>query len=168
MIPASQIIKNGGVIVYPTDTVWGLGCHALAAQAVARLRQIKQKPADSKLIWLLPSVKAVQQYCGDLTPAEIKLLNQKRTTVIIHGQGVRVIKNGWLHQLLQACQGPVVSTSANLHGQPTVQSWRQAVAIFGEQVDAVVRGRRVLKNVPSTVVQVKDGQTQVLRGISIK
>lgn len=167
-LPASQVIKNGGVIVYPTDTVWGLGCNALDTAAVAKLRKIKQKPANAPLIWLLPSVKAVQKFCGELTREEIKLLNRKHTTVIIHGQGVRVVKNGWLNKFVQACQVPVVSTSANLHGQPTVQSWRQAVALFGEQVDAVVHGRRVLKNTPSTVVQVKDGQTQVLRGISIK
>ena len=166
--PASQIIQNGGLVVYPTDTVWGLGCNALDANAVEKLREIKQKPATDQLIWLLPSVKAVQKYCGELNPAEIKLLNRKHTTVIINGQGVRVVKNGWLNKFVNACQGPLVSTSANLHGQPTVQSWRQAVRVFGEKVDAIVRGRRVLKNVPSTVVQVKDGQTQILRGISIK
>lgn len=162
---AADIIKNGGVIVYPTDTVWGLGCNALDAAAVAKLRQIKQKPADSPLIWLLPSIKAVQKFCGTLTRDEIKLLNRKHTTVIVHGQGVRVVKNGWLNKFVQACQTPVVSTSANLHGQPTVHSWRQAVQIFDAKVDAVVRGRRVLKNVPSTIVQVKEGQTVVIRGI---
>lgn len=162
------MVKNGGIIVYPTDTVWGLGCNALDRDAVAKLRQIKQKPADAPLIWLLPSVKAVQKFCGTITPAEIKLLNRKHTTVIIHGQGVRVVKNGWLNKLVQACQAPLVSTSANLHGQPPVQSWRQAVAQFGSQVDGIVRGRHIYKNHPSTVVQVKDGQTQVLRGISIK
>lgn len=162
---AADIVKSGGVLVYPTDTVWGLGCNALDAAAVARLRQIKQKPADSPLIWLLPSVKAVQKFCGALTQDEIKLLNRKQTTVIIHGQGVRVVKNGWLNKFVQACHTPVVSTSANLHGQPTVRSWHQAVALFETKVDAVIRGRRVIKNNPSTVVQVKDGQTVVLRGI---
>ena len=167
-VPASQIIKNGGVLIYPTDTVWGLGCDALNAAAVAKLRKIKQKPADAPLIWLLPSVKAVQKFCGDLTHAEIKLFNLNHTTEIIHGQVFLVVKKGCLNKFVQACHGPVVSTSANVHGQPPVQSWRQAVAVFDNQVDAVVRGRRVLKNRPSAVVQVKDGQTQVLRDISIK
>ena len=160
---AAEIIKNGGVIVYPTDTVWGLGCAALDPAAVTKLRALKHKPADAPLIWLLPSVAAVSKFCGAITPREKQLLRSKHTTVLIHGQAVRVIRSGWLNKLLTACGGPLVSTSANRHGQPVVSSWRQAVTALSD-ADAVIRGRKIYAALPSSLVAVAaDGTVQVLR-----
>ena len=157
------MVKNGGVVVYPTDTVWGLGCDALNPAAVDKLRAIKHKPADAALIWLLPSVRAVQKFCGAITPREKWLLLTKHTTVLIHGQAVRVIRSGWLNRFLTACGTPIISTSANQHGSPVVQSWRQAVTAL-PQVDAVLRGRKIYAATPSSLVAVAaDGTVQVLR-----
>lgn len=168
----SEYVKNGGVIIYPTDTVWGIGGNALNVKAVEKTKAYKGKPADAKLVWLLPSIKTVVRHCGKITPAEKNMLLKKRTTVIIHGQAVRLIRSGWLNKLLAACCVPLVATSANLHGEPVVQTWRQAVRVFAEKDLAVVRGRKTYRQLPSSLVTYdeKSGQIKILRagsGISM-
>lgn len=168
----AEYVKQGGIIVYPTDTVWGIGCHALDQSAVRKVIAMKGKPADAKLIWLLPSVRAVELHCGQISAEERRLLLQKRTTVIIHGQAVRVVRSGWLNRLLSACHVPLVGTSANLHGQPVITTWRQGVMLFADQNVAVVRGRKIYRQKPSSLVQIeKPTQIKILRdgsGISMK
>lgn len=169
----ADYVKQGGVIIYPTDTVWGIGCHALNQDAVQKVKLAKGKPNDAQLIWLLPSINAVMLHCGQITPEEKRMLLKKRTSVIINGQAVRVIRSGWLNRLLTACQVPLVATSANLHGQSVITSWRQGAMVFAEQDVAVVRGRK-LKQVASSLVQFDHSQVpaqiKILRpgsGISI-
>ena len=151
---SAQVIKSGGIIIYPTDTIWGLGCNALDQNVTKKLKQLKGKPADASLIWLLPSVQAVEKFCGTITPIERKLLLKKHTSVIVHGQAVRVVRSGWLNKFLSACEVPLVATSANVHGQPVITSWRQAVQLFDGQTDAVIRGRKIYKHTPSTLVAI--------------
>ncbi len=150
----ARVVKNDGIIIYPTDTIWGLGCNALNQTATQKLKQMKGKPADAALIWLLPSIKAVTQFCGQTTATEQRLLRKKHTSVIINGQAVRVVRSGWLNKFLTACGVPMVATSANLHGEPVITSWRQAVRLFNGQTDAVVRGRKIYRHIPSTLVKV--------------
>ena len=163
--PIANYVKNGGVIVYPTDTVWGIGGNALNEKVVQNVKTFKGKPTDAKLIWLLPSVKAVHKYCGKVTELEKKMLLKKRTTVIIHDQAVRVVRSGWLNRLLTACGVPLVATSANLHGEQVVQAWRQAVAVFADKDLAVVRGRKIYRPLPSSLVKIE--QTENLSEIKI-
>lgn len=150
----AQVVQNGGIIIYPTDTIWGLGCNALDETVTQKLKAMKGKPADAALIWLLPSIRAVEKFCGTVTPLEKKILLKKHTSVIIHGQAVRVVRSGWVNRFLTACAVPVVGTSANLHGEPVITSWRQAVKLFDGKTDAVVRGRKIYKHAPSTLVMV--------------
>ena len=150
----ADVVRNGGIIIYPTDTIWGLGCNALDKTVTQKLKALKGKPADASLIWLLSSIRAVEKFCGAVTPLEKKLLRKKHTSVIIHGQAVRVIRSGWLNRFLTLCGVPVVGTSANVHGEPVITSWRQEVKLFNGQTDAVVRGRKIYKHVPSTLVTV--------------
>lgn len=159
---AAAIVRAGGVIVYPTDTIWGLGCDATNAAAVGALRKIKGKPTDAPLIWLLPSLRAVAQYCGTIDPVTRKLLLKPHTTVVINGQSVRVVRHGWVNKLLTHCAVPLVATSANRHGQPPIIAWRAAVREFGNAV-TVIKGRKIYHNRPSRVVAVKDGQTTLIR-----
>lgn len=171
----AHVVQTGGIVIYPTDTIWGLGCNALDAKATKRLKQLKGKPADAALIWLLPSVAAVEKHCGTVNPTERRLLRQKHTSVVIHGQAVRVVRSGWLNRLLTACGVPVVATSANPHGQPVITSWRQGTQLFDGGVDAVIRGRKIYHTTPSTLVAVTTTQNtpqiKIIRagsGISMK
>lgn len=162
----ARVVKDGGIVIYPTDTIWGLGCNALNQNATQKLKQMKGKPADAALIWLLPSVTAVEKFCGSVSALEKRLLRKKHTSVIIHGQAVRVVRSGWLNKFLSACAVPLVATSANLHDQPVITSWHQAVLLFDGQTDAVVRGRKIYRHVPSTLVAVENTnppQIKILR-----
>ena len=162
-----RVVKNGGIIIYPTDTIWGLGCNALNQNATIKLKQMKGKPADAALIWLLPSVTAVEKFCGSVSATEKRLLKRKHTSVIIHNQAVRVVRSGWLNRFLTVCAVPLVATSANLHGQSVITSWHQAVQLFNSQTDAVVRGRKIYQHTPSTLIKVDNSanppKIQVLR-----
>ncbi len=155
----ARVVRNGGIVIYPTDTIWGLGCNALDENATKKLKTLKGKPADAALIWLLPSVKAVEKFCGQVTATERRLLRKKHTSVIVHGQAVRVVRSGWLNQFLTACAVPLVATSANVHGQPVITSWRQAAKLFDGQTDAVVRGRKIYHHTPSTLVAINNNVT---------
>ena len=150
---AAQMIQQGDLLIYPTDTVWGMGCDATNPAAVARLKTVKGKPADAPLIWLLPSIAAVEKFCGTVTPTERRLLNQKHTSVVVHGQAVRVVKSGWLNRLLTKCGVPLVATSANHHGQPVITGWRQALTLASDHC-AVMRGRKIYHSLPSTLLRV--------------
>ncbi|MCQ2381796.1 MAG: Sua5/YciO/YrdC/YwlC family protein [Clostridia bacterium] len=152
----SRVVHLGGIIIYPTDTIWGLGCNALDESAVAKLKSLKGKPADASLICLLPSISTVEKYYGQVSNLEKRLLKTKHTSVIIHGQAVRVIRSGWLNKFLTVCGVPMIATSANLHGQPVIKSWRQATTLFQGKTDAVVRGRKIYQNKPSALVVVDD------------
>ena len=151
----AAVVKMGGIVIYPTDTIWGLGCDALNPKATEKLKKMKGKPADAALIWLLPSIAAVEKFCGTVNATERKWLKHKHTSVIIHGQAVRVIRGGWVNRFLTACGVPVVGTSANVHGEPVITSWRQAVQLFAGKSDAVIRGRKIYRHTPSTLVAVE-------------
>jgi L-threonylcarbamoyladenylate synthase len=168
---AAAVIQNGGVLIYPTDTVWGIGGNALNKTVYNKVMKAKSSPKDTKLIWLLPSMNAVKKYFPDVTVQEQKLLNEKRTTVIVAGVGVRVVKTGWVNKLLSVCGVPLLSTSANLHGEKTAESWRQAAAVFAGKADAVIIGRKIYNGMPSAVVAAENGEVKILRdggGIQIR
>jgi L-threonylcarbamoyladenylate synthase len=160
---AAAVVKSGGIVVYPTDTVWGLGCSALDKKAAAKVLSAKGKPENSNMIWLLPSIRAVKKYFPNITRVEQKLLNKKRTTVIIGNTAVRVVKTGWTNKFIARCGVPVISTSANLHGQSAASSWRQAAEIFGGKADAVIKGGKNCSGIASTVVKLENGEIKILR-----
>ena len=171
----NQILNNDGVIAFVTDTVWGIGGNALNQDVIQKTKNFKGKPDDAKLIWLLPSLKSVEKFCGSVTAEERKMLLKKRTTVIINEQAVRVVRSGWLNKLLFICGVPLIATSANLHGQSVIKSWREAVRIFEKKDLAVVRGRKIYQPLPSSLVKLdktqNPAQMKILRagsGISMK
>lgn len=160
---AAAIVKDGKVLVYPTDTVWGIGGNALDKTVRDKVIKAKNNSAGAKLIWLLPSIPAVKKHFPKVTMQEQRLLRQKRTTVIIEDTGIRVVKTGWVNKLLTACGVPLLSTSANLHGQKTVESWRQAAAVFDGRADAVIIGRKVYNGKPSKIVKVEGTEVIQIR-----
>lgn len=161
---AAAVIQNGGVLIYPTDTVWGIGGNALDKKVHDRVIKAKNSPKDTKLIWLLPSMNAVKKYFPNITVQEKKLLDRKRTTIVVGGIGVRIVKTGWVNKLLSACGVPLLSTSANLHGQKTAESWRRAAAVFARKADAVITGRKIYNGTASAVLAVENGEVKILRG----
>ena len=168
---AVKVLNSGGVIIYPTDTIWGLGCDATNAEAIAKLCGIKRRdPAKSMLI-LCADFDEVRHYVGSIPVAVEKyLLSHKRPTTVIYPQcsnlppslvaadgsiGIRVPKSEFCQRLLKEFGKPVVSTSANFAGEEPPKDYYHLDAWLIEQVDYLVppeccdshchKGSRIIK-----------------------
>lgn len=153
-----EVLQNGGVILYPTDTIWGLGCDAANADAVKRLVQIKGKPAGKGLIVLLASERDILRYAANPDPEVFNYLatiTQPATVIYDNGLNVadevlnedgsiaiRLVKEDFCRHLLKRFKKPVVSTSANLHGQPSPQNFKNISTDIKNLVDYTVSIRR--------------------------
>lgn len=146
---AVEIMKKGGVILYPTDTVWGIGCDATNAEAVAKVYRIKQRDDSKALICLVDSDVRMQRYVRNVPNVawDIMELATKPTTVILDDAvnlapnliaedgsiAMRITKEPFSHELCYRFQKPLVSTSANISGQPAASNYRD---ISQELLDA--------------------------------
>lgn len=151
-------LQEAGIILYPTDTVWGLGCDATSEEAVDKLFRLKQRPAGKQFILLLADERDLMQYITQPDPALFDYLQtvQKPTTVIYEGViGVasnamaddgsvafRIVREAFCKNLIKRFRKPVVSTSANISGEPTPRLYREISNTIKEGADYVVNYRR--------------------------
>lgn len=177
----AETVRNGGVILYPTDTVWGLGCDATNAEAVQKIYELKNRPADKALIILVESEKRLQQLVDVPAMAwEIMDLSEKPVTIVYENcralpaevkaadgsVAIRLTKNTFCRQLISKINAPLVSTSANLSGQPAVVTLEQVNPILKNGVDAVAEPGMTEASgyEASSVIQVwMDGRIKVHR-----
>lgn len=152
------VLRSGGIILYPTDTIWGLGCDAENTVAVRKLTQIKGKPASKGLIVLLASERDVLQYVASPDPEVFNYLEHtKKPTTVIYQHGlnvadevlnedgsiaIRLVNEDFCRHLLKRLKKPIVSTSANLHGQPSPQNFGQISTEIKNAVNYVVQFRQ--------------------------
>ena len=136
---AVEVMKNGGVILYPTDTVWGIGCDATNAEAVAKVYKIKQRDDSKALICLVDSDARLQRYVRNAPEVawNVMELATKPTTVIFDEAvnlahnliaedgsiAMRITNEEFSKELCYRFQKPIVSTSANISGQPAAQNY---------------------------------------------
>ena len=179
---AVEVMRKGGVILYPTDTVWGIGCDATNEEAVKRVYEIKQRDDSKALICLIDSDVRLQRYARDLQDVAWDLLTlpEKPTTVILDGVanlannlyaedgsvGIRITPEEFSKQLCFRMQRPIVSTSANISGEPTAQNYCDIAKEILESVDYVCETRRQehLPHTPSSIIKLtKDGQVTIIR-----
>lgn len=155
---ALQVLRNGGTILYPTDTVWGLGCDATNAEAVARIYRIKQRPDSKSLIVLMAVERDVLQYVAapDLAVFDFIQAQAKPTTVIFDGAinlpdnlvaedgsiAIRLVRDEFCRHLIKRLRKPIVSTSANISGQPTAATFGEVSEEIKSAVDYVVGWRQ--------------------------
>ncbi|MBB2147163.1 threonylcarbamoyl-AMP synthase [Pedobacter sp. LMG 31464] len=179
---ALEILKNGGVILYPTDTVWGLGCDATNEEAVAKVNAIKGRAADKSLIVLLENDNKLQSYVTEIPDVAYELIEyaENPLTIIFSGAknlakgvinsdgsvGIRVVKHDFCEQLIQRFRKPVVSTSANISGQPTPKFFDEISDEIKDAVDYIVdleQENRTAKK-PSTIIKLgPSGQFEFIR-----
>lgn len=150
-----EILDRGGVILYPTDTVWGLGCNALNEAAIEKVYRIKDRPENKSLIILLHSFDEVSKYVSEV-PLFIEDLIaniQKPVTVIYDNAqnlpksiiapdgtiAIRVIKDDFCQRLIQELGKPLISSSANISGEPTPLVFSQISQKMKDRVDYVVQ-----------------------------
>lgn len=180
---AIDTLKTGGVIAYPTDTVWGIGCDACDSNAVKRIFDIKHRPDAKAMITLVSDVNMLAAHVSGALPSGWDRLvndNDRPLTVVYPGGrdvsplllaadgslGIRVVKSGFAHDLCRMYGHPIVSTSANISGKPSP-------AIFGEisgeilgKMDYVVESGRDnnAPSRPSRVVKIDSaGNITILR-----
>jgi L-threonylcarbamoyladenylate synthase len=176
-----EVLNKGGVIVYPTDTIWGMGCDATNDAAVEKLMKIKGKPPRKGMIVLMGSERDVLQYVANPDPEVFDYVatTAKPTTVIYpNGLGVsdevlnedgsiaiRLVKEDFCRHLLKRFKKPVVSTSANLHGQPSPQNFQDISAEILSEVDYVVKFRQNEESpqVASAIIKWADGKPLIIR-----
>lgn len=179
---ALEVLKNGGVILYPTDTVWGLGCDATNELAVAKVNEIKGRSADKSLIILLDNENKLQSYVNEIPEVAYELIeyaehpmtivfsnakNLAKNVINLDGTiGIRVVKHEFCEQLLQRFRKPIVSTSANLSGDPTPKFFDEISEEIKDAVDYIVdfeQENRTAKK-PSTIIKLgPSGQFEFIR-----
>lgn len=179
---AIEVLKRGGVILYPTDTVWGIGCDATNPEAVAKVYKIKQRDDSKALICLTDSDGRVQRYVRDVPAVAWDLLevSDRPTTVILDGAvnlapnliaddgsiAMRITKEAFSKELCFRFQKPIVSTSANISGHPAAQNYCDIAPELLEAVDYVCWTRRQehKPHTPSSIIKLtKDGQVTIIR-----
>lgn len=179
---AVEVLRRGGVILYPTDTVWGIGCDATNEEAVARVYHIKQRDERKALICLVDSDARLQRYVRQVPDVAWQLIDciVKPTTLILDGAvnlapnligedgsiGIRITQEPFSHELCYRFQKAIVSTSANISGEPAAQNYRDIDPRLLEQVDYVCFSRRQehKPHQPSSIIKLGlNGEVKVIR-----
>jgi L-threonylcarbamoyladenylate synthase len=175
------VLKNGGLILYPTDTVWGIGCDATNADAVQKIYDLKQRPDEKAMIVLVAEERDVLQYVAspDLAVFDYLQHTSKPTTVIYEGAigladnltgtdgsiAIRICNEQFCKHLIKRFRKPIVSTSANISGQPTAKLFADIEFEIKKRVDYVVAYRQDDNSIaaPSSVIKWDNGTVVIIR-----
>ena len=183
---AVEVLRKGGVILYPTDTVWGIGCDATNAEAVKRVYAIKQRDDSKALICLVDSDARLQRYVRNVPDVAWQLIDSLKdsdarpTTLILDGAvnlasnliaedgsiALRITNEPFSKELCYRFQKALVSTSANISGEPAAQNYCDINPRIIEQVDYVCWSRRQehKPHQPSCIIRLRpDGEVTIIR-----
>ena len=183
---AVETMRKGGVILYPTDTVWGIGCDATNAEAVKRVYEIKQRDDSKALICLVDSDARMQRYFRHVPDVAWQLIDSlkegdaKPTTLILDGAinlaenliaedgslGIRITNEPFSKELCFRFQKAIVSTSANISGEPAAQNYCDIDQRILDAVDYVCWSRRQehKPHTPSSIIKLKEnGEVTIIR-----
>ncbi len=179
---AVETLKSGGVILYPTDTVWGIGCDAANAAAIQRIYRLKQRDDSKSMIILVADERAILKYTANPDPAIFAILEKadRPTTVIyenalglpenlINSDGsiaIRIVAEPFCKALIRRLGRPIVSTSANKSGDPTPKKYTEITDPIRKSVDYIVEYRQEDDTIasPSKIIKLKaTGEITILR-----
>lgn len=146
---ALKVIQDGGIILYPTDTIWGIGCDATNTEAIKKIYQLKQRDESKSMIILLDNDNKLASYVRDIPEMAYDLIEfaENPLTLILSGArnvspalinadgsiGIRIVKHPFCEQLIQRLRKPLVSSSANISGKPSPK-------YFSEIDDEIISG----------------------------
>ena len=158
IVQCLKVLSAGGLILYPTDTVWGIGCDATNPEAVNRVYQLKQRDDSKALLVLIDSAEHLDHYVVDVPIIARELIDVavKPLTIIFEGAynlapnllgdkdsvGIRIPNDEFCHRLCERYGKPIVSTSANLSGAPTAKTFADINPVIVQGVDYAVQYRR--------------------------
>ncbi|HWD87893.1 MAG TPA: L-threonylcarbamoyladenylate synthase [Mucilaginibacter sp.] len=179
---ALKVVQEGGIILYPTDTIWGIGCDATNTEAIKKIFRLKQRDEAKSMIILLDTENKLESYVREVPAIAYNLIEyaENPLTLVMPGAknispalisedgsvGIRVAKHEFCQQLIQRLRKPLVSTSANISGKPSPQNFNEVDQEIIDGVDYVVdleQHSTELKK-PSTIMRLQpDGRFEFLR-----
>ena len=157
---AVRVMKAGGIILYPTDTVWGLGCDATNAEAVERIYKLKRSENKKSMLVLCASADMVVRYVNKAPGVAENLIPEERTL------GVRIPDHEFCRRILRGLGRPVVSTSANISGEATPAGLAEVSREIIDGVDFVVNPRfegKPTKKASSIIAFGEGGEVKIIR-----
>jgi L-threonylcarbamoyladenylate synthase len=179
---AYETVRKGGIILYPTDTIWGIGCDATQPEAVKRIYELKKRPDSKSMLVLVDTPALLEYYVEEFPDIALDLIecSDKPLTIIYSGArnvapaliapdgtlGIRVTKEEFSRKLCRQLRKPLVSTSANLSGQPSPALFSEIKDEIIHSVDYVVNYRReeTQKAKPSGIIRLgKGGLIKIIR-----
>lgn len=178
---AFEVIQNGGIILYPTDTVWGIGCDATNPEAVKKIYALKQREESKSMICLMNGEKMLYNVFKEIPEVAWQIidLSEKPTTLILDNPrnvaqniiaddntlGIRLVKEPFCFKLLERMKKPLVSTSANISGMFTPKSFKEIAPEIVNGVDYVVNlHHEKICDKPSTIIKLtNDSQVKIIR-----
>lgn len=179
---AHAILMQGGVILYPTDTIWGIGCDATCAEAVEKIYQIKERDPQKSMLVLVSDLAMAERYIDELPEAAIQLfeVSDQPLTLILDGArnlapnlpasdgsiGIRIPDDDFCLGLLHKLRRPLVSTSANLSGDPSPGCFADIPGELLARADYVVNWRQEEppQRQASSIIRIRrDGQITIIR-----
>lgn len=182
VIKALKVLQEGGIILYPTDTIWGIGCDATNTEAVKRIFALKQRDEAKSMIILIDTENKLESYIQEVPSIAYDLIEyaENPLTLVMPGAknissalissdgsvGIRVAKHDFCQQLIQRLRKPLVSTSANISGSPSPQNFSQIEQIIIDGMDYVVNleQHNTEKKKPSTIMSLgPDGRFEFIR-----
>jgi len=182
IVKAVEVLRSGGIILYPTDTIWGIGCDATNAAAVKRIYEIKQRQDTKSMLVLMENPNLLNSYISEVPEIAWELIEVADTplTIIYPGAknlainlvandgsiGIRITNEAFTQQLIQRFRKPVVSTSANISGQKSPQNFAEISEEIKKSVDYTVKFRQddLSRSHPSGIIKLGlGGQIQIIR-----
>lgn len=176
----AEILKQGGIVVFPTETVYGIGADCFNSEAVERIYEIKNRPREKAISVLISNLEMVNDLAIDISKEERKIMEKffpgpltiilkksnKVSNIVTAGKdtvGVRMPENEIALKLIELVGKPLATPSANLSGEPSGIELNQIMKSFGEKVDYYIDGGKSKLAMPSTIVKVENGKIHILR-----
>lgn len=172
---ALKVVSGGGIILYPTDTVWGLGCDATDSEAVRKIFEIKRRVASQSMLCLVADIPQLERYVDDIPDVAFELIEaavNPLTIIYSHPVGIapealasdgsvgmRITQEAFSNALCRKLRKPLISTSANISGNRTPLNFSQIDEKVIESVDYVVNYRKNDRSTPSPsdIIKISDG-----------
>jgi L-threonylcarbamoyladenylate synthase len=176
-----DVLKSGGLILYPTDTVWGIGCDATNEKAVEKIYKLKKRSDEKAMIVLVAAEKDIMQHVAapDLSLFDYLEKATKPTTVVYDGAlgfannligkdgsiAIRICKDEFCRQLIKRFRKPIVSTSANISGKPAPKFFKEISNEIKNGVDFIVHYKQNDESSaePSSLIKWNNGNVTILR-----
>lgn len=181
--PEFQIIKNiveelkkGKIIIYPTETCYGFGADALNKKAVMKIYKVKREPKKSNIIVIVDSIKTAERFgfidnrvkkiVKNFMPGPLTLIVKRKKVfpkITNKDFAFRISSNKIASMIVKKLKKPLTATSANIHGNPSIYSAKEAIEMFYGKVDIIIDAGRLKKIKPSTIIDVKNEVPKLIR-----